>query len=50
MVLYNKQIVFQEYIIFAMHVLLEYCNIDTYKKILYWYRDMKIFVNVIEYT
>ena len=45
----NRLYVFQEYIIFVMHVLLEYLNINTCKKILYWYRDVKIFVNVIEY-
>ena len=40
MVLFNKQTVLLEYILLAMNVLLEYL------KILYPYRDIKIYINV----
>ena len=45
-VLFNKQTLLLEYILFAMNVLLEYLN----NEILYRYCDMKIFITVIEYT
>ena len=45
-VLFNKQTVLLEYILFAMNIPLEYLN----NEILYRYRDMKIFITIIEYT